>query len=99
MTESIFEQLTPAQIDLLISVGSADVERPSTPAIVARYETRRGESSHGTIRGHLNDLEARGLLVKGRIDGRTNNYRLSADGKRALASLRDDVNAALEDDE
>jgi DNA-binding PadR family transcriptional regulator len=54
-------------------------------AIKRRLEARYGEEvNHGRLYPNLNDLVEAGLVEKGEIDKRTNEYALTDAGKQAV---------------
>ena len=43
-----------------------------------------GEIHHGRLYPNLDDLVSRGYVAKGSVDGRTNEYALTAEGREVL---------------
>ena len=84
--------LTAFQRDLLYVVASLD--EPHGLAIKDELENYyEGTIHHGRLYPNLDTLVEKGLVEKGKIDDRTNSYRLTRRGRRELLDRR-----AWEDD-
>jgi DNA-binding PadR family transcriptional regulator len=98
MTPSIFLDLSPGEIDLLLALREADADPPNGRQVIDAYQQRRdGAGSDGTLTSYLRRLDARGYVASDK-EGRERLYRLTDKGANTLWTLRDDIDAALEDD-
>lgn len=79
--------LTAFQRDILYVL--ADLERPNGLRVKTALREYYDEDVHpGRLYPNLDDLIDDGFVEKGRIDGRTNAYTLTAKGRRLLAERR-----------
>ena len=89
--------LTGFQRDLLYVIAGLD--GPKGLAIKGRLDEYYGtEINHGRLYPNLDALVEKGLVEKGRIDDRTNEYTLTQRGERELRARReweDDVAGEL----
>lgn len=80
--------LTGFQRDLLVVI--AGLEKPHGLALKAELEEYyEKEVHHGRLYPNLDTLVNKGLVEKGQIDLRTNQYALTDRGKRELEARRE----------
>lgn len=98
MPPSIFLELSPGEIDLLLAVRHADADPPNGQQVIDAYRQRRdGKGSHGTLTNYLGELDETGYVeTEWRADEKL--YRLTDKGENTLWTLRDDIDAALSED-
>ena len=79
-------QLTGYQRDLMIAVARLDA--PSGKDVARELEGKTA-TNNGMLYINLNDLVDSGHLSKEQVDGRTNAYAVTDDGREALAEWFD----------
>ena len=90
MPNSPFADVTAAQFDVLLAIGQADT--PTQAAVIDAYQTRRATTSRPN--DYLSALVQRGYVAVDESSGRM-RYQLTDDGRNALRTLRDEIDAAL----
>lgn len=79
--------LTGFQRDLMYVIAGMD--EPSGQEVKTRMEDVLGRVSHGQLYPNLNELVEQGFVDKGKVDDRTNSYRLTSTGRAALRERRE----------
>lgn len=88
--------LTAFQRDLLYTIAGHD--EPHGLAIKDELENYyEGEIHPGRLYPNLDTIVDKGLVDKGKVDRRTNSYRLTARGKRELEARREWENQYVDD--
>ncbi|QKG91670.1 helix-turn-helix transcriptional regulator [Halorubrum salinarum] len=59
-------------------------------------DVRDEKIKHGRLYPNLDDLAGKGLIEKGKIDDRTNSYRVTQEGFRVLDGRRDHLARAID---
>ena len=93
---NILSELTPAQIDVLLVVASAD-EWATRRSVTEGYRIRRNTMSNPN--DYLKTLVSRGYIEKRENDDGNDIYRLAPVGREVLWNLRDELTDVLESDE
>lgn len=96
MPSSPFADVTAAQYDVLLAIAHADA--PTHTDVIEAYQRRRETMSKPTA--YLTHLVQQGYVSEDRSeDSSTTRYQLSAKGRNTLWTLREELDAALEEHE
>jgi len=85
------DELTRFQIDLLVAAARLGEEASGQDLkrrILDTWTDGDTAITHGRLYANLDKLVDRGLLQRGSIDRRTNEYRITGAGQRVLADRR-----------
>jgi len=94
-----FADLSRSQRDILVATGiteGRDVEANGLKIMSTVLAYLGEDINHGTLYPRLGELVEMGLVEKGEIDGRTNEYHVTDEGWHVIADYVSVLETALE---